>query len=140
MFTRTVEVTPKSGKARELANTINEKVLPILKKQPGFVDETLLVSDAEPNQILALSFWNTKEDAERTSGSNIPPSTRWYGTCLRQNLSWAPSMWRAQPHTESLRKKPLEDLVDSRFSGETQHGRAPGLARACSYPKKEDPG
>ena len=65
MFTRTVEVTPKSGKARELANTINEKVLPILKKQPGFVDETLLVSDAEPNQILALSFWNTKEDAER---------------------------------------------------------------------------
>jgi len=51
MFTRTVEVTPKSGKARELANTINEKVLPILKKLPGFVDETLLVSDAEPNQI-----------------------------------------------------------------------------------------
>jgi hypothetical protein len=29
MFARTVEVTPKSGKARELANTINEKVLPI---------------------------------------------------------------------------------------------------------------
>ncbi len=27
MFTRTVEVTPKSGKARELASTINEKVL-----------------------------------------------------------------------------------------------------------------
>jgi hypothetical protein len=54
MFTRTVELTPKSGKARELANTINEKVLPILKKQPGFVDETLLVSDAEPNQIASF--------------------------------------------------------------------------------------
>ena len=27
MFTRTVEVTPKSGKARELASTINENVL-----------------------------------------------------------------------------------------------------------------
>jgi hypothetical protein len=26
MFTRTVEVTAKSGKARELANTINDKV------------------------------------------------------------------------------------------------------------------
>ncbi len=33
MFTRTVEVTTKSGKAKELSNTINEKVLPILKKQ-----------------------------------------------------------------------------------------------------------
>jgi heme-degrading monooxygenase HmoA len=72
MFTRTVEVTPKSGKARELTNTINEKVLPILKKQPGFSDETLLVSDTEPNQILALSFWNSKEDAERYQREQYP--------------------------------------------------------------------
>jgi heme-degrading monooxygenase HmoA len=72
MFTRTVEVTSKSGKARELASTINDKVLPILKKQTGFVDETLLVSDAEPNQILALSFWNTKEDAERYQREQYP--------------------------------------------------------------------
>jgi hypothetical protein len=40
MFTRTVEVTAKAGKARELTNIINDKVLPILKKQVGFVDET----------------------------------------------------------------------------------------------------
>src|SRR5438132_773869 len=72
MFTRTVEVTPKSGKARELANTINEKILPILKKQAGFVDETLLVSDTEPNQILALSFWNSKKDAERYQRKQYP--------------------------------------------------------------------
>jgi quinol monooxygenase YgiN len=65
MFTRTVEVITKSGKGKELANTINDKVLPILKKQTGFVDETVLVSDAEPNRILALSFWSRKEDAER---------------------------------------------------------------------------
>jgi heme-degrading monooxygenase HmoA len=72
VFTRTVEVTPKSGKVRELASTINEKVLPILKKQAGFVDETLLVSDIEPNQILALSFWNSKEDAERYQREQYP--------------------------------------------------------------------
>lgn len=39
MFTRTVEVTTKPGKAKELSNAINDKVLPILKKQSGFVDE-----------------------------------------------------------------------------------------------------
>ena len=72
MFTRTVEITPKSGKARELASTINDKVLPILKKQAGFVDETLLVSETEPNQILALSFWNTQEDAERYQREQYP--------------------------------------------------------------------
>jgi quinol monooxygenase YgiN len=65
MFTRTVEVTAKSGKARELATVINDRVLPILRKQAGFVDETLLVSDTEPDRVLAISFWNKKEDAER---------------------------------------------------------------------------
>ena len=44
MFTRVVEVNTKSGKARELTTIINDKVLPILKKQAGFVDETVLVS------------------------------------------------------------------------------------------------
>ena len=72
MFTRTVEVTAKSGKGRELANTINDKVLPILKKQTGFVDETLLVSDAEPDRIVALSFWQSKEDAEEYQRGQYP--------------------------------------------------------------------
>ena len=72
MFTRTVEVTSKSGKARELANIINDKVLPILKKQKGFVDETVLVSDTEDNRVLSLSFWNSKEDAEKYQREQYP--------------------------------------------------------------------
>ena len=64
MFTRIVELTTKSGKNKELSDTINEKVLPILKKQKGFVDETVLVSDKEENRVLSLSFWNRREDAE----------------------------------------------------------------------------
>ena len=72
MFTRTVDVTPKSGKARELASTINDKVLPILKKQAGFVDETVLVSDTEPSRVLALSFWNSRKDAERYHREQYP--------------------------------------------------------------------
>ncbi len=72
MFTRTVEVTTKPGKAKELSNTINDKVLPILKKQTGFVDETVLASDADPDRVLAISFWNTKEDAERYHREQYP--------------------------------------------------------------------
>src|SRR6266581_5926285 len=72
MFTRVVELTSKSGKAKELSNTINEKVLPILKKQNGFVDETVLVSDTESTRILGLSFWNSKEDAERYHREQFP--------------------------------------------------------------------
>ncbi len=72
MFTRVVEVTTKSGKAKELTSIINDKALPILKKQAGFVDETLLVSDPEPDRVLALSFWNSREDAERYNREQYP--------------------------------------------------------------------
>ena len=72
MYTRVVELTSKSGKARELCDTIDEKVVPILKKQTGFVDETVLSSDAEPNRVLGLSFWNSKEDAERYHREQYP--------------------------------------------------------------------
>ena|SRR2546425_3865727 len=65
MFTRVVELVSKPGKSRELSSTINDKVVPILKKQPGFVDEIVLVSDGDSNRVLALSFWKTREDAER---------------------------------------------------------------------------
>jgi heme-degrading monooxygenase HmoA len=65
MFVRVVQVKTKSGKAREVCSMLHEKVLSMLKAQAGFVDEIVLVSDAEG--ILALSFWKTKEDAERYS-------------------------------------------------------------------------
>jgi heme-degrading monooxygenase HmoA len=64
MFTRVVEITSKSGKARDVARTVNEKVLPILKNQSGFLDEMTLISDEDPNRLLAISFWHTKEQAE----------------------------------------------------------------------------
>lgn len=64
MFTRVVEVTSKTGKARDVARLVNDKVLPILKNQPGFLDEITLISDEDPNRILAISFWKTKEHAE----------------------------------------------------------------------------
>ena len=64
MFTRVVELTSKPGKSTQLADAINDKVLPILKKQKGFVDETVFVSDKDDNRVLAQGFWKTKEDAE----------------------------------------------------------------------------
>jgi heme-degrading monooxygenase HmoA len=64
MFTRIVEVTSKAGKARDLTRTVSEKVLSILKNQPGFMDEITLVSDEDPNRILAISFWKSKENAD----------------------------------------------------------------------------
>ena len=65
MFTRVVEVNTKTGKGREVCNIIRDKALPILKNQPGFVDEITLVSTNNPNRVVALSFWKTREDAQQ---------------------------------------------------------------------------
>lgn len=64
MFTRIVSMTCKPGQVQQACKTITDNVLPILKKQKGFLDEILLVSTTDPNQLLGMSFWNSREDAE----------------------------------------------------------------------------
>jgi heme-degrading monooxygenase HmoA len=72
MFSRVVAVRSKPGKTRELARTIQDKIVPILKDQPGFVDVILLSSNTEADQLLALSFWRTQQDAERYTHEQFP--------------------------------------------------------------------
>jgi heme-degrading monooxygenase HmoA len=72
MFVRAVEITAKNGKGRELANVVNDKVLAVLRDQTGFVDEIALISQDNPDRMLALSFWKTREDAERYNREAFP--------------------------------------------------------------------
>jgi heme-degrading monooxygenase HmoA len=65
MFTRVVELKCKAGKTTEVTKTASEKILPILRKQPGFQDEIVLASNTDPSRVMALSFWSRREDAER---------------------------------------------------------------------------
>lgn len=72
MFTRVLHIHTKTGKARDLSTTLNEKVIPLLKKQPGFVDEITLVSSDNPDQMLALSFWETEQHAQSYNKEQFP--------------------------------------------------------------------
>jgi heme-degrading monooxygenase HmoA len=72
MYTRIVECTCKPGKAKELCQTIEEKALPIMRKLQGFKDEVLLISQSDSNRVLAISFWNSHQDAERYQREQFP--------------------------------------------------------------------
>jgi heme-degrading monooxygenase HmoA len=72
MFTRVVEIRTKSGRARDFSTALHDKVLPILQKQPGFLDEITLVSNIDPDRVLALSFWRTEADADRYNREQFP--------------------------------------------------------------------
>jgi heme-degrading monooxygenase HmoA len=104
MYTRVVEIHSKSGKARELCNAIDDKVLPILNKQPGFVDETVIVSDTEPNHILALSFWKSREDAHRYEREQFDTVKK----SLQHLFEGAPEVQTFDVHTSTAHKLTTE--------------------------------
>jgi len=100
MFTRIVELTTKPGKNEQLSATINDKVLPILKRQKGFVDEMVFVSDKEEDRVLALSFWNTKQDAEQYHRTDFPKVQE----AIRPLLDAEPAIRTYEVHTSTTHK------------------------------------
>ena len=65
MFARIVECNVRPEKKDEFNQKLRNEVLPILQKQPGFVDLIGLTHDSNQEREVAISFWNTKQDAER---------------------------------------------------------------------------
>ena len=82
MFTRVVELRTKTGKTKELSTTMHEKVVPLLRKQPGFIDEITLISTVDSEHILALSFWQSEADATRYNAEHYPTITDMLGSLL----------------------------------------------------------
>jgi len=65
MYTRIVECQVKTGKKDEFTNKLHNEVLPILRQQPGFVDLVSLLSEKNSERMISISFWNSKDEAER---------------------------------------------------------------------------
>ncbi len=64
MFVRQVTAHFKPGKFDLLNRRLEDDVIPLLKKQTGFRDE-LSFLDKEKDEAIAMSFWDTKKDAEK---------------------------------------------------------------------------
>ena len=65
MFARIVEVFPKLEKKEEFLKFTRFDVLPILKKQPGFLEILPFVPEVENEKIFVITLWAEKRDAER---------------------------------------------------------------------------
>jgi heme-degrading monooxygenase HmoA len=71
MFARTVSIQLKANSAAEFTKTLENQVIPLLRKQKGFQDEiTLLAPDGK--QAVAISFWNQKESADAYERGTYP--------------------------------------------------------------------
>jgi heme-degrading monooxygenase HmoA len=61
----------KVNSATEFTRTLENDVIPMLRKQKGFKDEITLVAP-ERNDVVAISFWDRKEDAEAYNRDKYP--------------------------------------------------------------------
>lgn len=65
MYARIVELFPKSERKDEFLKTVRMDVMPILKKQPGFLEILPFFPEAENERVVVITLWAEKRDAER---------------------------------------------------------------------------
>ena len=71
MFARSVSIRVKPNSIAEFNKTLENEILPLLQKQQGFKDELTLVA-SNGSDVLAISLWNRKEDAEAYQRATYP--------------------------------------------------------------------
>jgi hypothetical protein len=63
MYARHVTLQLKPNYEKEFPVAFEKEILPLLKKQKGFLDELLLVTP-EKKELIAISLWENKDLAE----------------------------------------------------------------------------
>ena len=71
MFARLVTFQIQAKMVNEFPVIFEKEILPLLRKQRGFLDELLLVSP-EKREAIAISLWETKEFAEVYNREQYP--------------------------------------------------------------------
>jgi heme-degrading monooxygenase HmoA len=71
MFARIVRMTLKSNSNAEFARTLENDVLPLLRKQKGFRDELVFIAP-DGREAVGISLWDEKENAEAYNRQAYP--------------------------------------------------------------------
>jgi hypothetical protein len=72
MFARILEITPKLDKKEEFLRVIKNEVLPILRKQHGFLEILPFLPEGKNEKMITISLWTEKKDAERYERDVLP--------------------------------------------------------------------
>src|SRR5881296_951314 len=75
MFARTVTVRLKTNAVADFNRTIENDILPLLRKRTGFQDEMTLVAP-DGNEAVGISLWDNKQNAEAYQRETYPEVQR----------------------------------------------------------------
>jgi heme-degrading monooxygenase HmoA len=99
MFARSVSIRVKPNSLAEFNKTLEKEILPLLQEQKGFKDELALVA---PNgsEVLAISLWNRKEDAEAYQRATYPEVQKF----LSEVIDGTPQVQTYEVSTSTIHK------------------------------------
>jgi hypothetical protein len=63
MFARRLVMQLHQNEAVNFIRAVESEIIPLLRKQPGFRDELVLI-DPDRSRAESISFWNSQENAE----------------------------------------------------------------------------
>ena len=74
MFARNVSIHLKPNTLNDFKQTFEKEIVPMLRKQAGFRDELALSGDNDA-YVTAISFWDSKEQADAYNNIRCPHNT-----------------------------------------------------------------
>ena len=72
MYVRILEFVPLMEKKDEFIRVVKKEVLPILKKQDGFLEILPLVPENKTDKVLAVTLWTDKKELESSEQEWVP--------------------------------------------------------------------
>jgi quinol monooxygenase YgiN len=81
MFARIVAMQLKPNSRQEFTQAFESQIIPTLRKQQGFTDEMLFV-DPGGLEVVAISLWGSKQDAEAYNRTTYPEVLKTLGKVI----------------------------------------------------------
>lgn len=88
MFARIVEFIPKFEKKDDFVKTVKNEILPLLKKQPGFLELLPLYPENRNEKVFNITLWMEKKDAERYERETFPRVEKILQPYLTTPITW----------------------------------------------------
>ena len=81
MFARNISFRLKSNMLSDYTRTLENEILPLLRKQKGFKDEITL-SNPVSQDAVAISLWDSKADADAYNTNRYPEVLRTFAKMI----------------------------------------------------------
>jgi heme-degrading monooxygenase HmoA len=102
MFARHVSMHLKPNTRAEFDQTIEKEIVPLLRKQHGFQDEIAFVAEGSGTEVVAISLWDKKEDAEAYHRGSYPEVLK----TLAKVVEGSPEVRNFEVANSTLQKRP----------------------------------